>query len=200
MGTGQHSAPLYSLCFSSHLSPLSFFFFLLFSSFSLTRLSFNPVCFYPHPPRPLCFLLMLFRFTLLSSFSPLFSCLHLLSWFMRCFCFSPIFQFNIPPPLLLPSHLLVFLPADAAHSVLRRFRRANFLLEEIKQGNIQRECREEKCTYEEAREAFENDEKTVREERNASLQTQHFQFPHVVKAEHRQEITLGTHILFCFLF
>lgn len=57
--------------------------------------------------------------------------------------------------------LLVFLPADAAHSVLRRFPRANFFLEEMKQGNIQRECREEICNYEEAREAFENDEKTV---------------------------------------
>ncbi|TDH08579.1 hypothetical protein EPR50_G00099280 [Perca flavescens] len=56
----------------------------------------------------------------------------------------------------------VFLPADAAHSVLHRLRRANFLLEEMKQGNIQRECREEICTYEEAREAFENDEKTRR--------------------------------------
>lgn len=92
---------------------------------------------------------------------------------MRCFCFSPIFQFNIPRPFfLLPFHLLVFLPADAAHSVLRRLRRANFLLEEIKQGNIQRECREEICTYEEAREAFENDEKTVRgKKRNASPNT-----------------------------
>lgn len=56
----------------------------------------------------------------------------------------------------------VFLPPNAAHSVLRRFRRANYLLEEIKQGNIQRECRDEICTYEEAREAFENDEKTRR--------------------------------------
>ncbi|XP_061635440.1 transmembrane gamma-carboxyglutamic acid protein 1 [Phyllopteryx taeniolatus] len=56
----------------------------------------------------------------------------------------------------------VFLSADAAHSVLRRLPRANFLLEEMKQGNIQRECREEICTYEEAREAFENDEKTRR--------------------------------------
>ncbi|XP_061594323.1 transmembrane gamma-carboxyglutamic acid protein 1 [Cololabis saira] len=56
----------------------------------------------------------------------------------------------------------VFLPANAAHSVLRRLRRANFLLEEVKQGNIQRECREEICTYEEAREAFENEEKTKR--------------------------------------
>ncbi|XP_064166517.1 transmembrane gamma-carboxyglutamic acid protein 1 [Anguilla rostrata] len=56
----------------------------------------------------------------------------------------------------------VFLPAQTAHSLLRRLRRANSLLEEIKQGNIQRECWEESCSYEEAREAFENDEKTRR--------------------------------------
>ncbi|KAJ8400758.1 hypothetical protein AAFF_G00391120 [Aldrovandia affinis] len=56
----------------------------------------------------------------------------------------------------------VFLPAQAANSLLRRFRRANSALEEIKQGNIQRECRDESCSYEEAREAFENDEKTRR--------------------------------------
>ncbi|TTM04439.1 Transmembrane gamma-carboxyglutamic acid protein 1 [Bagarius yarrelli] len=37
----------------------------------------------------------------------------------------------------------VFLTADAAHAVLRRLPRANFFLEEMKQGNIQRECREE---------------------------------------------------------
>lgn len=55
----------------------------------------------------------------------------------------------------------VFLPPDTAHAVLRRLPRANFFLEEMKQGNIQRECREEICNYEEAREAFENDEKTV---------------------------------------
>lgn len=58
---------------------------------------------------------------------------------------------------------LVFLQQSTAHSVLRRLRRGNYFLEEIKQGNIQRECREEICSYEEAREAFENDEKTVSE-------------------------------------
>ncbi|XP_063057702.1 transmembrane gamma-carboxyglutamic acid protein 1 [Engraulis encrasicolus] len=56
----------------------------------------------------------------------------------------------------------VFLPQSTAHSVLTRLRRANYFLEEVKQGSIQRECREEICTYEEAREAFENDEKTRR--------------------------------------
>lgn len=79
--------------------------------------------------------------------------------------YTHFFLFHPSPlsgPVFAPP-LSVFLPADAAHSVLRRLPRANFLLEEVKQGNIQRECREEICTYEEAREAFENDEKTVRE-------------------------------------
>ncbi|XP_048834074.1 transmembrane gamma-carboxyglutamic acid protein 1 [Brienomyrus brachyistius] len=56
----------------------------------------------------------------------------------------------------------VFLSAETANGLLRRLPRANSLLEEIKQGNIQRECREEICSYEEAREAFENDDKTRR--------------------------------------
>lgn len=72
--------------------------------------------------------------------------------------FTHKLQFDIHSSICLP----VFLPADAAHAVLRRLRRANTFLEEMKQGNIQRECREEICTFEEAREAFENDEKTVR--------------------------------------
>ncbi|KAM5181029.1 transmembrane gamma-carboxyglutamic acid protein 1 isoform 1-T2 [Mantella aurantiaca] len=54
----------------------------------------------------------------------------------------------------------VFLSEEKANSVLKRFPRANGFLEEIKQGNIERECKEELCSYEEAREAFENDEKT----------------------------------------
>lgn len=54
----------------------------------------------------------------------------------------------------------VFLSEDKANSLLKRQPRANSFLEEIKQGNIERECREEVCTYEEAREAFENNEKT----------------------------------------
>ncbi|MEE6470238.1 hypothetical protein FKM82_008897 [Ascaphus truei] len=54
----------------------------------------------------------------------------------------------------------VFLTEDKANSVLKRYPRANSFFEEIKQGNIERECKEELCSYEEAREAFENDEKT----------------------------------------
>ncbi|XP_026369069.2 venom prothrombin activator vestarin-D2-like, partial [Ursus arctos] len=56
---------------------------------------------------------------------------------------------------------LVFLTGEKANSVLKRYPRANGLFEEIRQGNIDRECREEICTFEEAREAFENTEKTV---------------------------------------
>uniref|UniRef100_A0A8B9SK82 Gla domain-containing protein n=1 Tax=Anas platyrhynchos TaxID=8839 RepID=A0A8B9SK82_ANAPL len=51
---------------------------------------------------------------------------------------------------------------DFTNSVLKRYPRANKFLEELKQGDIEHECREEICTYEEAREAFENEEKTVR--------------------------------------
>lgn len=54
----------------------------------------------------------------------------------------------------------VFLKQGEANSILKRYRRKNTFLEEVQQGNIERECREEVCTYEEAREAFENDEKT----------------------------------------
>ena len=56
---------------------------------------------------------------------------------------------------------VVFLTGEKANSVLKRYRRANGLFEEIRQGNIERECKEEVCTFEEAREAFENNEKTV---------------------------------------
>ncbi|TNN33717.1 Coagulation factor IX [Liparis tanakae] len=48
------------------------------------------------------------------------------------------------------------------HQVFLRSRRANmFFLEEILQGNLERECQEEKCDYEEAREYFEDRDKAV---------------------------------------
>lgn len=56
----------------------------------------------------------------------------------------------------------MFLPRDQAHRVLQRARRANSFLEEMKQGSLERECREEACSYEEAREVFEDTEQTVR--------------------------------------
>ncbi|AWO95508.1 putative coagulation factor X-like [Scophthalmus maximus] len=56
----------------------------------------------------------------------------------------------------------VFRAAPRAHEVLIRPRRANmFLLEELLQGNLERECFEELCNFEEAREYFENSEKTI---------------------------------------
>uniref|UniRef100_UPI003AAB370A coagulation factor IXa n=1 Tax=Centroberyx gerrardi TaxID=166262 RepID=UPI003AAB370A len=56
----------------------------------------------------------------------------------------------------------VFLSGQAADSVLRRQKRYNTgMFEEFMQGNLERECIEEKCDLEEAREAFENDEKTM---------------------------------------
>uniref|UniRef100_A0A3Q2PTE9 Gla domain-containing protein n=1 Tax=Fundulus heteroclitus TaxID=8078 RepID=A0A3Q2PTE9_FUNHE len=50
-------------------------------------------------------------------------------------------------------------PTFKPASVLRRWRRANSgFLEELKQGNLERECVEEICDYEEAREVFEDDQ------------------------------------------
>ncbi|XP_014909733.1 coagulation factor X-like [Poecilia latipinna] len=54
----------------------------------------------------------------------------------------------------------VFLDGREANQVLTRLRRANSFLEELKQGNMERECNEERCSWEEAREIFENKEKT----------------------------------------
>ncbi|KAG9349644.1 hypothetical protein JZ751_028092 [Albula glossodonta] len=48
-----------------------------------------------------------------------------------------------------------------ASQVLTRRRRANSPFEEFRKGDMERECVEERCDYEEAREIFENDEKTA---------------------------------------
>ncbi|XP_054650494.1 coagulation factor VII isoform X2 [Dunckerocampus dactyliophorus] len=48
----------------------------------------------------------------------------------------------------------MFLGRPEASTFLHRTRRANFLFEELKQGNLERECLEEKCSYEEAKEIF----------------------------------------------
>ncbi|KAM4621615.1 coagulation factor IXa [Polymixia lowei] len=56
----------------------------------------------------------------------------------------------------------VFLSGQAADSILRRQKRYNSgIFEEFLEGNLERECQEEKCDLEEAREFFENDEKTM---------------------------------------
>ncbi|KAM9316470.1 uncharacterized protein PAF06_007496 [Gastrophryne carolinensis] len=53
----------------------------------------------------------------------------------------------------------VFIQKDKAHHVLRK--RANHFLEEILPGNLERECYEETCSREEAREIFKSLEKTA---------------------------------------
>ncbi|XP_076021983.1 coagulation factor X-like [Genypterus blacodes] len=53
------------------------------------------------------------------------------------------------------------LPPEAQSVFLRSKRANSFLVEEILQGNLERECLEELCSYEEAREYFEDDERTM---------------------------------------
>ncbi|KAM4726279.1 coagulation factor IX-like [Anableps anableps] len=57
----------------------------------------------------------------------------------------------------------VFVSQQTAHVVLKRQRRFNSgrLEEMLQKDNLERECIEEQCTMEEAREWFENDEKTM---------------------------------------
>ncbi|XP_056157167.1 prothrombin [Lampris incognitus] len=64
--------------------------------------------------------------------------------------------------LLLPSCVAnhVFLDSHKASEILVRNRRANQLFEEVKPGNLERECIEEICDHEEAREVFEQTDKT----------------------------------------
>ncbi|XP_020796810.1 transmembrane gamma-carboxyglutamic acid protein 3 [Boleophthalmus pectinirostris] len=64
-----------------------------------------------------------------------------------------------------------FLGGQDAHSVLKRFPRANAFLEELRQGNLERECVEESCSFEEANEVFENKEKTMEFWKTRSLYT-----------------------------
>lgn len=63
---------------------------------------------------------------------------------------------------ILSCNVSVFISADDANEVIKRQRRASSLLfEEVLQGSLERECLEERCTQEEAREVFENDEMLV---------------------------------------
>ena len=45
--------------------------------------------------------------------------------------------------------------------MLNRNKRANSGFEEFAEGNLERECFEEQCDYEEAHEVFEDDQQTV---------------------------------------
>ncbi|XP_076005157.1 coagulation factor IXa [Genypterus blacodes] len=67
-----------------------------------------------------------------------------------------------PAPAPAPARDQVFLSGPAADSILRRQKRYNSgIFEEFMEGNLERECIEELCDLEEARETFENDEKTM---------------------------------------
>ncbi|NXW80621.1 THRB protein, partial [Hirundo rustica] len=68
------------------------------------------------------------------------------------------------------SHAGVFLEKGQALSLLKRHRRANKgFLEEMLKGNLERECLEEKCSYEEAFEALESIDQTASLSYNVSL-------------------------------
>lgn len=55
----------------------------------------------------------------------------------------------------------VFLTSENANQVIQRTKRENLMfIEEFRKGNLERECLEEVCTYEEARETFEDKDKT----------------------------------------
>ncbi|KAJ8004047.1 hypothetical protein DPEC_G00154740 [Dallia pectoralis] len=74
-------------------------------------------------------------------------------WILPLFLLSSIIQVR--------SYGQVFRPPAHASAVFLRPKRANmFLLEEILPGNLERECFEEVCNYEEAREYYEDTPKT----------------------------------------
>lgn len=55
----------------------------------------------------------------------------------------------------------MFIDHKEASQIIRA-KRANSVFEELKSGNLERECMEEICDREEAREVFERVDKTVR--------------------------------------
>uniref|UniRef100_A0A8C4VBJ3 Protein Z, vitamin K dependent plasma glycoprotein n=1 Tax=Falco tinnunculus TaxID=100819 RepID=A0A8C4VBJ3_FALTI len=76
---------------------------------------------------------------------------------MKFFHFS--FLISHASLLVLSYNVPVFISANDANNIIKRQRRASsLLLEEVLQGSLERECLEERCTHEEAREVFENDE------------------------------------------
>lgn len=72
-----------------------------------------------------------------------------------------VFDFLFAPAPA-PASAPVFLSGEAADGVLRRHKRHNTgIFEEVLEGDLERECMEEVCDLEEAREIFENDGNTV---------------------------------------
>lgn len=72
-------------------------------------------------------------------------------------CFVALLTFSA---VLLQAEENVFIKKQHATEILLRWKRANSAFEEFKKGNLERECMEERCSYEEAREVFENDDDT----------------------------------------
>lgn len=70
-----------------------------------------------------------------------------------------ILLISLPVVLLKPTEN-VFMTHNQANGILKRWKRANGGFEEFKKGNLERECHEERCSHEEAREVFEDEEKT----------------------------------------
>ncbi|XP_069829048.1 coagulation factor X-like [Dendropsophus ebraccatus] len=71
-----------------------------------------------------------------------------------------ILLISLPAVLLKPAEN-VFVTHSEANGILSRWKRANSVFEEFKKGDLERECYEERCSHEEAREVFENEEKTT---------------------------------------
>lgn len=69
-----------------------------------------------------------------------------------------------PPPKGAPPPQAdsVFSSSERAHQVLRIRKRANTFLEELRASNLERECMEETCDFEEAQEVFQDVDSTVR--------------------------------------
>ncbi|XP_078247576.1 coagulation factor VII [Pogona vitticeps] len=68
------------------------------------------------------------------------------------FCLLLIYPFSLAA---------VFIRQEEASNVLQRKKRANSFFEEIKSGSLERECLEEKCSFEEAREIFKDKKRTM---------------------------------------
>lgn len=75
---------------------------------------------------------------------------------------GPSWQSPHQSQLPIPIPASVFSSSQRAHQVLRIRKRANSFLEELRPGSVERECSEEVCDFEEAREIFQNKEDTVR--------------------------------------
>ncbi|KAI4898820.1 hypothetical protein NFI96_004287 [Prochilodus magdalenae] len=75
-------------------------------------------------------------------------------------CFGLLIVFWAATALSKSAYVLVFYSSTKAHMLLRS-KRANSLLEEIKPASMERECVEETCDFEEAREIFKNRESTL---------------------------------------